>query len=334
MLPLVSICIPAFNSEKWIRSTIRSALNQTWDNKEIIIVDDGSTDNTYNIAKEYESSIMKVYKQKNSGACTARNQAFSLSKGDFIQWLDSDDIIDANKLSFQLSDENNYNNPLVIHTASWGYFYYRLSKADFKPNHLWRDLSPKDWLIERFSKGSFMPCHSFLVSRELTEKVGPWDSSLHRNQDGEYFSRVVSHSSLVKFHTSSKCYYRKGNNTSISSFTDVKTITSMIISMEKSINNLLRIEDSKKSRQASIKYFQYFYNTYYFANNKYLTDLVQMEILTLGGNLEKPLYNKTFLFFSKIFGYQFTIRLKEFIWRNKVRFKRTIDKLFYFLFKD
>ena len=104
MNPLVSILIPAYNSEKWIRSTIKSALDQTWSNKEIIIVDDGSIDNTYKIAKEYESENVKVFTQKNSGACVARNLAFSYSKGDFIQWLDADDILHSDKISIQLAD--------------------------------------------------------------------------------------------------------------------------------------------------------------------------------------------------------------------------------------
>ena len=97
MYPLVSILIPAYNSEKWIKSTIQSALNQTYSNKEIIIVDDGSTDNTLNIAKQFESDILKVIFQKNQGASAARNKALSISQGDFIQWLDSEDLISNDK---------------------------------------------------------------------------------------------------------------------------------------------------------------------------------------------------------------------------------------------
>jgi glycosyltransferase involved in cell wall biosynthesis len=79
---LVSILIPCYNSEKYISKTIESCLSQTYKNIEVIIVDDGSTDNSYQIAKSYESDRIKVYKQKNSGACRARNYAFELSRNE------------------------------------------------------------------------------------------------------------------------------------------------------------------------------------------------------------------------------------------------------------
>ncbi len=82
MAPLVSILIPAYNSERWIADTIRSALGQTWQNKEIIIVDDGSVDQTLSIARQFASKTVAVVTQKNQGAAAARNKAFSLSRGD------------------------------------------------------------------------------------------------------------------------------------------------------------------------------------------------------------------------------------------------------------
>src|ERR1041385_4381684 len=91
--PLVSILIPAYNAEQWIGDAIRSAIDQTWDHKEIIVVDDGSTDRTLAAAKRFESPLVRVVSQKNQGAAAARNLAFSLSKGDYIQWLDADDLL-------------------------------------------------------------------------------------------------------------------------------------------------------------------------------------------------------------------------------------------------
>ena len=77
MQELVSIVIPACNAERWICDTIRSALNQTWPHKEIIIVDDGSTDNTLTAAKRFGSKIVKVVGQENAGASVARNRGLS-----------------------------------------------------------------------------------------------------------------------------------------------------------------------------------------------------------------------------------------------------------------
>ena len=102
MKPKVSILIPLYNSEKYIAQTIQSALNQTWENKEIIIVDDGSSDNSFEIARKFESDIVKVFLQKNSGSCITRNEAFSFSSGEYIQYLDADDLLSPNKIEFQM----------------------------------------------------------------------------------------------------------------------------------------------------------------------------------------------------------------------------------------
>ncbi|MEY4916996.1 MAG: hypothetical protein RL616_909 [Verrucomicrobiota bacterium] len=103
MKPLVSILIPAYNSEQWLADTLRSALAQTWANKEIIVVDDGSRDGTLALARSFESLGVKVATQNNSGASAARNHAFRLSQGEFIQWLDADDLLAPGKITSQMN---------------------------------------------------------------------------------------------------------------------------------------------------------------------------------------------------------------------------------------
>src|SRR5436309_10735842 len=90
--PLVSILIPAYNAERWIADTVRSALAQTWPRREIIIVDDGSRDQTLQVAQQFASKNVSVVAQENQGASAARNKAFELCQGDYIQWLDADDL--------------------------------------------------------------------------------------------------------------------------------------------------------------------------------------------------------------------------------------------------
>src|SRR5438067_12061163 len=98
MTPLVSILIPAYNAELWIAETIRSALAQNWPRKEIIIVDDGSTDQTLSIARQFASKTVSVIAQKNQGAAAARNKAFQLCQADYIHWLDADDLLSPDKV--------------------------------------------------------------------------------------------------------------------------------------------------------------------------------------------------------------------------------------------
>src|SRR5208282_3082860 len=96
--PSVSILIPAYNAQEWIANTLRSAIAQTWEPKEIIVVDDGSADQTFAIARQFESDAVRVVTQRNQGAAAARNHAFALSRGEYIQWLDADDLLAPDKI--------------------------------------------------------------------------------------------------------------------------------------------------------------------------------------------------------------------------------------------
>src|SRR5882762_11780976 len=99
---LVSILIPAYNAQEWIADTIRSALGQTWPRKEIIVVDDGSSDQTVAIARQFASKTVSVVSQKNQGASASRNKALGLYQGDYIQWLDADDLLSRDKVAKQM----------------------------------------------------------------------------------------------------------------------------------------------------------------------------------------------------------------------------------------
>src|SRR2546422_568365 len=125
MKSLVSILIPAYNAEEWLADTLRSALGQTWPCKEIIVVDDGSSDRTLAIARRFESDRVRVVTQLNQGAAAARNTALSFSHGNYIQWLDADDLLAPDKIARQMeaSDQCQSSRPLL--SSAWGQFFYR-----------------------------------------------------------------------------------------------------------------------------------------------------------------------------------------------------------------
>ncbi len=101
--PLVSVLIPAFNCSAFLRDAIESALAQSWKKLEVIVVDDGSTDDTESVLRSFGSRVIWE-KIQNSGACVARNRAFELSQGEFIQFLDADDRLLPRKIENQLPD--------------------------------------------------------------------------------------------------------------------------------------------------------------------------------------------------------------------------------------
>ncbi len=102
MQPLVSIIIPSYNSQQYLDETLESALNQTYQNIEIILVDDGSTDNTKVSFPRWEKLGIKCISQNNAGAAAARNHGMRLAKGDYLQFLDADDILLSNKIEQQV----------------------------------------------------------------------------------------------------------------------------------------------------------------------------------------------------------------------------------------
>ena len=301
--PLVSILIPAYNAQKWIGETIQSALAQTWPRKEIIVVDDGSKDETLAVARRFESRNVKVVTKANAGAAAARNKALSLSQGDYIQFLDADDLLSPNKIECQMLAAQSAASPHILLSSSWVYFHYRTKNAAVVPTALWQDLSPSEWLVRKMSQNLFMQTATWLVSRELALNAGPWDTRLLSDDDGEYFCRVLLASKGVKFVTDGMTYYRIPGYASLSYVgTSRPKLEAMLVSMRLHIQYLLSVEDSLRTRAACLTYL----------NNWHLQFLpddygmyAQLEQLAaeVGGALKQPKLSWKYDWIWKLWGW-------------------------------
>lgn len=309
MKPLVSILIPAYNAEKWIEATIRSALDQTWPSKEIIVVDDGSSDSTRDLARRFESRAVNVLSQENRGACHARNRAFAEAQGDFLQWLDADDLLAPDKISHQLSDSDCSRDTRVLNSSAWGRFYFNHRRARLRPDPLWQDLSPVDWLVTSFNSRSFMHPSAWLVSRRLTLLAGPWDERLVRNQDGEYFSRVVAQSEFVKFHRQAISYYRVGNLGTVHRNRSTEAMESCLLSYHFIIDRLLALETSDVTKRASVHLLQCFINE--FGPPAAIFQTVQERARELGGSVTSPAETWRFTLARRVLGRRSAVFLKR-----------------------
>jgi len=243
MEPLVSILIPAFNAERWIADAIQSAIGQTWKRKEIIVVDDGSTDHTVWIASQFGSKGVAVVTQENRGAAVARNKAFSVSRGDFIQWLDADDLLHPDKIAKQIGQLPHCHSDRTLLAAAWGDFYNCVERARFSPSSLWSDLSPIEWLLRNLGEGVFLQTASWLVSRELTRAVGLWNARLLVDDDGEYFCRAVRLSDGIRFVPDAKIFYRRVGSTRLSyiGLSNAK-LDAHLLSMQLQIQNIRSLD--------------------------------------------------------------------------------------------
>jgi glycosyltransferase involved in cell wall biosynthesis len=222
MNPLVTIIIPTYNRADLIGETLHSVLNQTHKNWECIIVDDNSSDNTFFLVNEFvknDDRFVYILKAESyhSGASSSRNIGLINAKGDFIQFLDSDDILASNKLEAQLHLLQNQSKFSLV-TCKWGFFertdkYFEVfkEKSDFRNFE-----NIKDYFDLIGRDGGFFPCHVFLFHKVLAEKVGFWNESISMNDDGEFFFRILSNADQIIFSPETFVLYRQGNGANLS----------------------------------------------------------------------------------------------------------------------
>lgn len=300
-----SILIPAFNAANTLEATLLSCVVQGQEIiEEIIVVDDHSDDRT----QEVFDSIAQRHPELNwiwavnpeKGACSARNHAFQLSRGDFIQWLDADDILGPKKLEVQRNILSGNGDSIV--TSPFRPF--RGSPAtgiivDPRNWNLARSHSPEDWL----SMDPMCIPACWLMPRSCARKAGPWNESLLVNQDGEYFARVIASADQVIFdHTVEVFYRREGGG--VSMFTAEKA-ESLFRSIESMANTALQIEDSERMRQMiSNRWQQFIYTSYPHAPE--LLELARQKLTHLPTpNVANPNeVSKVSKAFSAIFGWK------------------------------
>jgi glycosyltransferase involved in cell wall biosynthesis len=326
MNPLVSILIPAFNAQEWIADSIKSAVGQTWPRKEIIIVDDGSTDATLSIARQFASKDLKVSTQQNQGAAAARNKAFSQCQGDYVQWLDADDLLAPDKIAHQMAVVERYPDRRTLLSSAWGQFRYRVSRAEFIPTRLWCDLSPADWLIRNMGDNVFIHTNSWLVSRELTEAAGPWDTRLLSDDDGEYFSRVILASNFIRFVPEARVYHRAtaSNRLSYIGQSDKKK-DALLLSMQLHVKYIQSLEDSDRVRAACISYIQELM-VYFHPERPDIVEELEKLAGRLGGRLEEPRLRWKYAWIKPVFGWGLAKRAQLVLPQLKSSVMRSWDR--------
>jgi glycosyltransferase involved in cell wall biosynthesis len=309
--PLVSILIPSYNAEKWIAETLQSALAQTWPRKEIIVVDDGSKDRTLEMARRFQSQGVLAVGEENRGAAAARNKAFSLSHGEYIQWLDADDLLSPDKIELQMKEVERLNDSGRLLSCGWGRFMYEPERARFVSSPLWCDLSPAEWLLRKMEHMTFMASHTWLLSRGVAEKAGPWDETLFKDNDGEYACRILLASTGVRFVPGAKSYYRDAG---VGSVSDVggsqRKLNSQWRSMELHIRYLRSLDDSPRARAACVRYLQDWL-IYFYPDRMDIVEKAGTLCRELGGELQPPILLRRYGWMTPLFGYKSAMYVQD-----------------------
>jgi glycosyltransferase involved in cell wall biosynthesis len=329
MNPKVSILIAAYNAEKTLPYTLQSAVAQTWRNTETIVVDDGSTDRTADVARQFKD--VTFISTKNTGLCIAQNRAFELSEGDYLQYLDADDVLAPDKIEKQLAALRKVNNPRILGSSPWAPFFHRTKNARFVKNSLWQDLSPVEWLLRKMSEGIHMQNATWLVSREVALAAGPWDARLHYDQDGEFFTRVLLASQGTCFVPETGIYYRASGMNSISFIGNSnKKKDSLLLSMKLHMQYLRSLEDSERTRKACVKYMQIWFEFFYPDRPDIVKELQEMAA-QFGGRLEMPSLRWKFALLQKVIGYKKARDAQFYVPQAKASLLRSLDKALFHL---
>lgn len=311
--PLVSILIPCHDAEKYVADAIESALAQTWPNKEIIVVDDGSTDRSRNLAHSFRSSRVEVLAQNRRGAAAARNTALRRAKGHYIQFLDADDLLAPDKIAQQMERALHVGDAFVL-SCAWGKFQSNPGRARFVRERVWADMLPLDWLVASWSGGGMMHPAAWLTPRSIIDRAGEWDETLSLNDDGEYFTRVLLNSDGVRFCDDGRSFYRAVSG-SLSSGNCRLALESAFRVCELQMRCALNREDSPRVRTACADNFQRFVFTVY-PDALDLVSLAERHVAELGGSqLEAPGGSK-FHGIEKLAGWKTARRLQR--WQRKI----------------
>lgn len=186
--PFISILIPTYNRASYIEEAVRSARMQDYDRFEVLVIDDGSTDNTHDIVLAIQDPRVKYLEKPHSGGPATRNVALLHANGDFVMWLGSDDVLEPGALSAY--------SQALRETPNVDVFYGDLLVTDANLNPV-RLLQYEDWygrspeLIAGFLEHNQIPDGGSLIRKKCYERAGDYDESFRRAHDYEWWSRLI-----------------------------------------------------------------------------------------------------------------------------------------------
>lgn len=220
----VSVIIPCYNQAQYLDETLQSVYNQTHQNWECIIVNDGSNDNTAEVARQWlqkDTRFKYIYKD-NGGLSSARNSGLQVATGEYIQFLDSDDLIKSSKFEVQLkdlkqaqvsiSDYFSFVDGDIEKPAKHRYLSPFVSEVDFKKEII------LDWEYRKS-----IPCHAVLFEKRLVEENNiKFNENLPNHEDWVFWVQVLSISKKIKNNSNVLALYRIRNSSMSADFTLMK----------------------------------------------------------------------------------------------------------------
>jgi glycosyltransferase involved in cell wall biosynthesis len=286
MTPKISVLIACYNAQDYVASAIQSVIQQSFQDFEIVVVDDGSTDASRLAIAQNSDPRLRLITQENKGASAARNVAFAASRGDFVIYFDADDLMHPHHLeglAKRADGERGY-----ITFSPWVRFKANHLPTKFEVRPSQRDLTGPDWLAtEWLDARQMMQSAMFLLPRTFIEQFGGWDERLTLNDDFEFFSRILSKARKMIYAPDAGLFYRAAVSNSLSANRSPMAIRSAYESAIDGTSHLLAQLDTAQTRLACANCLQDFIYMVY-PNHVQYRRAAAVRIAELGGSALPP----------------------------------------------
>lgn len=314
----ISIIVPVYNVEKYLRQCIESILSQTYKNYEIVLIDDGSQDGSSVICDEYSMKFqnIKVSHIKNSGLSNARNVGIDMSKGEYLMFLDSDDYWDCSDGLENIVQSLNSNSDTDLLIFRYKKYYektsaYELSSRDLNESYNYKKYSKNEIINYLLNENAFFAsaCNKvirrkFIIENNLKFKVGA------TSEDIEWCARLMIRAKYLSINNSCFYVYRQRDD-SITHTMNVKNIICLKENILQCIDYSNEIQDKNNQfLNLYYNYVSYQYMTFlvccHFVKDKNIkNELYEMKKYSYLLNYDKNKKVKVFKIINNIFGYKF-----------------------------
>ena len=304
--PVISIIIPCYNVSEYIEASIESCYLQNYENLEVIAIDNNSTDDTWNKLKNMAQnhSGLIITREKRKGAPAARNKGLSIAKGDWIQFLDADDLLLPNKIGHQINIINN--KASFIAAAS--------IKRDINDNETTRLPNKQNVFLSLFKTSLGNTC-SNLWNKKYLDKVNGWNEALKSSQEADLMFRLLKINENILYDNNPLTVIRERNNGQISQ-TDVTGNLERYLQVRTEIIDYIKHNKKEYYLKNETDLLNLLFNLLrkvYKHNPELATDIYMKyfpeKFTPQISNVTTNLYIKTF----KIFGFRYTEKLRRII---------------------
>ncbi len=325
--PRISVIMPVYNAAAYVSAAVHSVLQQQFQDFELVIVNDGSTDESTQIIAAIQDSRIRLIHQLNQGQSAAINRGVRESSGQFIKIVDADDWINPQHLEAQLRSLEGTSD--CVSACRWGYFRDDFLHPDVRTEHADRDYSdPLEWLVDSLSLDEgMMGGWKWLIPRAVWDRAGGYDVRLSLNNDFHASIAILLASGGVRFAPEAVYSYRQAGDGSLSRIWTEKTLGSAFLTTDLGCGLLLAREDSTRIRQVCAdRYQRWAFDLY--PTCAQLAELAELRAQELGGGsvpfpggiLGRSLAN--------LFGWRTVRRLQELAeragWKKIQRVKRSL----------